>query len=227
MRQRKYHTNSTFLDLLFNMLLGITALFFIAFMMINPVDKKNKDIESKAEFIITVTWDSDSPDDVDTYLEDPLGNILYYQAREVGVMHLDRDDLGSRNDEVILRNGKRLYVKDNREVVTIRGIVPGEYVLNVHMYTKYGNNGEESKPTKVKVTVDKINPFSTISSREFFLKKSGDEKTVCRLTLNNEGEVVETNEIPKSLADAANEDGYEDYEDYEHDEHGYEQEYGD
>lgn len=221
MRKRKYHTDSTFLDLLFNMLLGITALFFIAFMMINPVDKKNKNIESKAEFIITVTWDSDSPDDVDTYLEDPLGNILYYQAREVGVMHLDRDDLGSRNDEVILRNGKKLYVKDNREVVAIRGIVPGEYVLNVHMYTKYG---KESKPTKVKVTVDKINPFSTISSREFFLKKSGDEKTVCRFTLNNEGEVVETNEIHKSLADAANEDGYEDY---EHDEHGNEHEYGD
>ena len=50
-------------------------------------------------------------------------------------MHLDRDDLGDKNDKIYLPDGSMIKVPQNQELLTIRGIVPGEYVLNIHMYS--------------------------------------------------------------------------------------------
>ena len=63
----------------------------------NPEAKEGK-IEVKAEFIITMSWPDNHPDDIDLYAEDPLGNIVWYHAREAGFMVLDRDDRGSANN---------------------------------------------------------------------------------------------------------------------------------
>jgi len=129
--KRNYHTNMAFLDLLFNTLLCFAALFVLSFILINP-SKKENNIKAKADFMITVTWNKDLDDDVDTYVEDPVGNLVAFMRREEGLMHLDRDDLGHRNDTINTPNGPIEY-KENREIVTLRGFVPGEYVVNVHM----------------------------------------------------------------------------------------------
>ena len=132
--KRNYHTNMAFLDLLFNTLLCFAALFCLAFILINP-SKKNKTVEAKAEFMITIIWPADMDDDVDTYVEDPEGNLVAFNRREQGLMHLDRDDVGFSSDRIQTSFGVVEY-KENREIVSLRGIVPGEYVVNVHMYTK-------------------------------------------------------------------------------------------
>ena len=62
--KRNYHTELAFLDLLFNTLLCFAALFALSFILINP-SKQNKNVEAKADFIITVTWPADMDDDVD------------------------------------------------------------------------------------------------------------------------------------------------------------------
>ena len=109
-------------------------------------------------------------------------------------MHLDIDDLGERNDIVQTEFGEIEY-NENREIVTLRGIVPGEYVINVHMYMRR----DPSPTTLVTVQLDKINPFSTIMIKRVSLGDSGDEKTAFRFTLDKEGEVIEVNELPKTL----------------------------
>ena len=121
--QRRYHTNLPFLDLLFNVLIGFVFLFIVSFLLINPIAKR-ADIEVKAEFLITVFWPDNLEDDVDIYVEDPAGNLVWFKSREPGLMHLDRDDLGKRNDEVVTAAGTILF-PENREIVTLRGIVPG------------------------------------------------------------------------------------------------------
>ena len=45
-------------------------------------------------------------------------------------MVLERDDRGGAND-FILVNGKKISSPIREEIVTIRGIVPGEYTVNV------------------------------------------------------------------------------------------------
>ena len=191
--KRNYHTNLAFLDLLFNTLLCFAALFSLAFILINP-SQKNKTVDAKAEFIITVIWPSEMDDDVDTYVEDPEGNLIAFNRREQGLMHLDRDDTGISFDTIATDFGLIEY-KENREMVTIRGYVPGEYVVNVHMYTK-----REDKETPVTIILEKINPYKVITGRNVVLKIKGDEKTAFRFTVNDEGKVIQTNQLEKGLA---------------------------
>ena len=190
---RKYHADTAFLDILFNSLIGFVALFFLAFILMNPERKENKNVEAKAEFIITVDWPQDHDDDIDTYVEDPEGHLVSFRRREDGLMHLDRDDLGRRNDTIQTRFGKVEY-GENREIVMIRGIIPGEYVVNVHAYKK-GDN----RLTPVTITLDKINPFSTIAKETVEIKFTGDEKTAFRFVLDKEGKVKSVSKLKKSL----------------------------
>ena len=190
--KRNYHTNLAFLDLLFNTLLCFVALFSLAFVLINP-SKKNKTVDAKAEFIITVIWPSDMDDDVDTYVEDPEGNLVAFNRREQGLMHLDRDDTGVTFDTISTSFGIVKY-KENREMVSIRGYVPGEYVVNVHMFTK-----REDAETPVTIILEKINPYRVVTGRNVVLVKVGEEKTAFRFTVNDEGKVINTSQLEKSL----------------------------
>ena len=92
--KKLYSCNTSFLDLLFNMLLAFTAMFVLAFAMIN-VDKENKksSVQVKAEYMITLSWNDEMDDDIDLYVEDPRGALACFRRREDGLMHLDRDDL--------------------------------------------------------------------------------------------------------------------------------------
>ena len=191
--KRQYHTNLAFLDVLFNTLLCFAALFAMSFILINP-SKTDRNVVAKGEFMIIVTWPKDMDNDVDMYVEDPEGHLVAFMRREEGLMHLDRDDLGERNDIVQTEFGEIEY-NENREIVTLRGIVPGEYVINVHMYMRR----DPSPTTLVTVQLDKINPFSTVMIKRISLGDSGDEKTAFRFTLDKEGEVIEVNELPKTL----------------------------
>jgi hypothetical protein len=192
--KRNYHTNLAFLDLLFNTLLCFAALFMLSFILINP-SKNENNVKSKADYIITVTWPKELDNDVDTYVQDPQGNLVAFMRREEGLMHLDRDDLGRRNDIVQTPFGPVEH-KENKEIVTLRGFNRGEYIVNVHMYMKR----DASPSTEVTIQLDRVNPvFKTVVIKKVILMNSGHEKTAFRFTLDKEGEVVEVNQLPVTL----------------------------
>jgi hypothetical protein len=141
--------------MLFKALQVVAFLFFLALLAMNPQAQSGK-IDSKAEFIITMNWPDNHPDDIDLYVEDPLGNIAWYHQREAGFLVLDRDDRGAMNDSLIV-NGKKISSPIRQEIVSVRGIVPGEYTVNVHYYVKYFPN-TPAEPVPVKVKVEKLNP---------------------------------------------------------------------
>ena len=191
--KRNYHTSLSFLDLLFNTVLCFAALFALSFILINP-SKQDKNVEVKAEFIITVTWPNDLNNDVDTYVEDPQGRLVAFMRREEGLMHLDRDDVGKFNDILSTPFGDVEY-NENREVVTLRGTIEGEYVVNVHMYMQ--RSQEPSTP--VRIQLDKINPFQIVTVKDVVLDITGSEKTAFRFTVDKEGEVSDINYLSKTL----------------------------
>ncbi len=176
-RPKSYNSNTSFLDILFNTLVGFVLLFIIAFLLISPV-KKKKEIEQKAEYVITITWPGKMSDDVDSWLEDPTGKIMYFRKREVGLMHLDRDDLGTLNDSIFVPGIGMVNYPYNREITTIRGIMPGEYVFNVHLYRK--TSGDGSIP--VTVILEKLNPHvKLLYSKTVTLSTFWQEETIIRL----------------------------------------------
>ena len=153
-----------------------------------------KIIDPKAEYLVTVTWPDNNPDDIDTWIEDPNGEIVWFRSRDAGLIHLDRDDRGMLNDTLDI-NGNIVKNPLNQEVVTIRGVVPGEYIVNVHYYAT-----ETEKPVPVTVKVDKVNPtLEVIYYDTLTLDKKGDEKTALRFRINQDGRVSDIGHTPKSL----------------------------
>jgi hypothetical protein len=94
-------------DMLFNMLIAFVFCFIIAFLSINPKAQKSGDIPAKAEFIITLSWPDNDPNDLDLWTQGPSGEVVWFRNREAGLMHLDRDDRGSSNNTIIV-NGKKV-----------------------------------------------------------------------------------------------------------------------
>ena len=192
-----------FSALLFNSLKAITFMFFISFAMINKPADQGK-VDPKAEMLITVTWPDNNPDDVDTYVEDPAGNIVWYNQREAGLMHLDRDDRGMFKD-VILFNNKEVSNPLNQEIVSFRGLEDGEYIVNIVHYIANG-----TAPLPVQVKVEKLNPtVKVIYYDTLMLAGTGDEMTAVRFTLNGQ-DVINVGNAPKSLVELTRTDGSKD-----------------
>ena len=182
-----------FQDMLFNALLTFTFLFLIAFMLINPVSEVGK-IDPKAEVMITMTWPDMHPDDVDLYVEDPNGGLVWYHTKEAGLMHLDRDDRGTYKDTVTI-DGRKVVNPLNQETVTLRGIVPGEYTVNVHHYL-----ATTTDDLPVEVKVEKLNPEVTlVFYTTLYLDRQGQELTAVRFTMDELGAISDVNRRPKTL----------------------------
>lgn len=160
--------------MLFKALQVIAFLFFLALLAVSPDSKEGK-IDSKAEFIITMDWPDNHPDDLDLFVQDPAGNIAWYRHREAGFLTLDRDDRGGANDFIVV-NGKKIYSPIREEIVTVRGILAGEYTVNISHFQ--ATTGE---PVLANVKVQKLNPTAqVIFDDKLKVDHTGDEKTAVR-----------------------------------------------
>lgn len=191
--RRSIAGSDPFTDLLFNILLGFIMLFFIAILFLSPAESSGK-IDIEAEYVITVTWPDNNPDDIDTWVEDPNGSVVWFRNRSSSVVHLDRDDRGMLNDTLTIE-GKVIENPLNQEVTAIRGMHPGEYTVNVHYY-----ESETRNPVDVSVKLAKVNPIYTVAYYGITrLNEKGEEKTAVRFTIRPDGEIGNINKLPKKL----------------------------
>lgn len=189
---RKYHSNLAFNDLLFNIMLGFVVLFFIAFLLINPPTKADE-VPLKAEWMVIVQWPGEKADDVDIWIKSPNGDLVGYRNKETALLHLDRDDLGIVSDTIIVA-GKATINAINREVVTIRGIVPGDYYISLHMYSKFGD-----EPVPVTVSVIDVNPYVEVYNITVVMDTKGQQSVLPGFVIDSEGNLESTFETTKSV----------------------------
>ena len=179
--------------MLFKALQIVAFFFFIAVLAISP-DAKDGKVDTKAEFIITMDWPDNHPDDLDLFVQDPVGNIAWYRHREAGFLTLDRDDRGGAND-FILVNGMKIPSPIREEIVTVRGLVPGEYTVNVSHF-----QAVSGQPVEATVKVQKLNPNAqVIFDDKVVVDHNGDERTAVRFRLDAAGKVIDVQRRPKSL----------------------------
>ena len=191
--RHSHQISDPFTDLLFNILLGFTLLFFISILFMNPIAKLGN-VNYKAEYIITVSWPEDQPDDIDLWVQDPYQETVSYLRKEAGWLNLDRDDRGDLNDTVMI-NGKKVVHPINQEVVTIRGIISGEYIVNLHYY-----ESQTKQPVKAVIKIEKVNPvLRLVYIDQQVLQKVDDEKTILRFELDGNGDITGMNQIEKIL----------------------------
>ena len=204
--KNKYKSTIGFTDMLFNILVGFAFLFIIAFLLIKPEAKK-EDFERRAEFVVVMEWDHDQPDDIDLYVQDPTNTTVHFRLPIANFMYLDKDDLGFANDIVKNVDGTITKVNINREVVTIRGIIPGEYIINAHYYsarkwsgqtlsTNVDNSYElrKGKPSgkelTVKIELYKVDPYKIWWIGEKTFTHRAQEETFVRFIIDPDGKQV-------------------------------------
>lgn len=181
---------------LFKALQVVAFLFFMAFLIMAQREEDGK-VDNKAEFFISMTWPDNHPDDFDLFVQDPVGNVVWYRRRDIGFMSLERDNRGGANDFMLV-GGEKVHSAARQELVSIRGIVAGEYTVNVYHFTAQTN-----APVPVTVTIEKLNPrVSVVAKRTLDLAGARVERTVARFTLDAKGEVVSTSNIERSILES-------------------------
>jgi hypothetical protein len=116
---------------------------------------------------------------------------------ESGLMYYERDDMGQRRSIFDVAGRQTVIDPDNKEYVTLRGTFPGEYVVNVHVYScKVANEDKGmpiNSPVTVPVTVEltKINPnLVTVKKVILTMTQVWQEQTAIRFIVNEDKNVV-------------------------------------
>lgn len=201
MEHNRFKSITAFLDMLWILLAGFGAMFIIAYLLIQP-PAKQADVIKKAEYIIVLEWESTSSDDVDLWVKDPNNSTVSFQNKTAGLMNLEKDDLGRANDTITDEFGNSKVVELNREVITLRGVVAGEYEVMAHIYMRPFNQEKKEfleSASKLTVEIIKINPYEVvyIHKEEYF--KRGQEISVVRFTVNDKGDFISYNNMPSNI----------------------------
>jgi hypothetical protein len=148
---------------------------------LNPPGKAaEENTEPPGNVIVEVRWPDEIDCDVDLWVEAPGDVPVGYSNKGGVVFNLLRDDLGKRADATGI----------NYEVSYSRGIIAGEYTVNVHLY----RNTAGIFPIPVTV-VTSVKKSSKESARQLLasnieLTREGEELTVFRFRLSEEGDLV-------------------------------------
>lgn len=127
--------------------------------------------------MVDARWPDSSTDDIDLWVQAPGDVPVGYSNKGGAIFNLLRDDLGIRNAPgVSLR----------MESAVSRGVVPGDYTVNVHFY----RSRELKVPVPVTVTVEcKPNADDNVLhllDRTVQLQREGEELTVFRFHLDQQ-----------------------------------------
>lgn len=197
MSHKKFDFRTAYIDLLINLLTGTVVLFILTTLLIAPITKNTEGIKKNADYVITLEWPTEIDCDVDMWVRDPKNNVVSFKFMEAGLMYSERDDMGKRRS-VYEVDGKEIIIDpDNKEFVTLRGTFPGEYVVNLHVYSCLNAASNQSMqagtPITIPVVVEviKINPsYITIKRVELKMESVWEEKTAIRFVMDDRKNII-------------------------------------
>lgn len=187
-------TSVAYIDLL----TVLFVLFVVVSALLLAVNKSvtEGNIVSKSEFIVELSWSSNSNSDIDLFVKNPKGDIAFFSNKDIGMMTLDRDNLGVVNNDIIGPTGEKISDPNRIEVTSIRAFMEGVHTVNVLAYTL-----RPVEPTTVKVRVTKLNPYKLIVEKEVTLSKTGEMATIVSFFVSKDGKVsnIDTNTSVKMI----------------------------
>lgn len=192
--RRSSEYNASFTDMLFNILLGVLVMFILVLLLVNPskTDTNNKKF---AYYIVEMIWDPEIDCDIDLWVRDPRENVIYFSNRDEDVSHLERDDLGNKNDTAELINGQVVVVPENKEIWTLRGALYGKFTVNTHAYNCRVNDIMQPVGSTinvpVKVNLIQLQPkYDMVYQVELVMKKVWEEQTAFSFELSKDMKAV-------------------------------------
>jgi hypothetical protein len=173
--------DTVFRDVVMLALAGFVVLVILLLPHLNPPGAKSAEgTTPPGNVIVEVRWPDEIDADVDLWVQAPGDVPVGYSNKGGAVFNLLRDDLGKRADVTGL----------NYETSYSRGILPGEYAVNLHLY----RNPSKAYPVPVTV-VTSVKQAANEAARQLLASKAllvreGEELTVYRFGLSTAGALV-------------------------------------
>ncbi len=173
-----------FRDVLSLALMGFLAVIVLLLPYINPRgNQAEANMTPPGNVIVEITWGSELNTDIDLWVKAPNDLAVGYSNKGAVFFNLLRDDLGQYMDPTMI----------NHEVAYTRGIIPGEYVVNIHAY-----RGDHDNPlpidvrsiVSIKTESEDGSLVAPVLGTTARLDYVGQEITVFRFTLDKAGRIL-------------------------------------
>ena len=171
-------SGTIFRDVIMLTLMGFVVIVVLLLPHINPAKHdENVDINPPGNVIVEIKWQDHLDTDVDLWVQGPGDVPVGYSNKGGALFNLLRDDLGQQNDATNI----------NYENSYSRGVVEGEYIVNLHLY----RNQSGVLPITVIVVVS-VKENEDANTRQILttivdLTLVGQELTVFRFELDEDG----------------------------------------
>jgi hypothetical protein len=184
---------TVFRDVITLALCGFVAVVILLLPHLNPKQEAQAAVANAVpgNVMVEARWADELDTDVDLWVQAPGDVPVGYSNKSGVIFNLLRDDLGRNADPTQL----------NYEVSYSRGVPPGEYAINLHMY----RNKSRISPVKVTVVTSVKRPNAEsakqILTSSIDLMAENQETTVYQFKLTEAGELVpgSVNSLPKPL----------------------------
>ncbi len=175
--------DTVFRDTIMLALAGFVTVVIIMLAHIRPEAQASATAEAATmpgNVMIEAHWAGDLDTDVDLWVQGPGDVPVGYSNKGGGLFNLLRDDLGKQMD----------LSGQNYEVSYTRGLLPGEYTVNLHLYRNLSEAG--AIPTRVVVSsrAETNSPTRQLLTSTIDLTREGQERTVFRFRLAADGQLV-------------------------------------
>jgi hypothetical protein len=177
-----FHVDSSgtvFRDVLMLALIGFVAMVVMLLPHISKTQDETDEHTPPGNVVVEMHWPDELPVDVDLWVQAPNDVPVGFWNQGSQFFNLLRDDLGMEGDA----SGR------NYEVSYSRGILAGDYTVNVHMYGKIPAG--VIVPVRVVVSVKaKYDSLRQILQTSVELQRRNQEETAFRFRLSGDGELV-------------------------------------
>lgn len=199
-RHKAFDFRTAYIDLLLNVLTGMIFLFVLTTLLIQPPKKSEEGVKRDAQYIVNAEWDSEVDCDADLWVRDPTGQSVYFERKDSGMSHIERDNLGFKSNQILDQDGRVLYtLRQNKETWVLRGKMEGEFVVNVHLYACKIDTRQQPIGTpmnlSIKLELIRVNPtVSTVHIRTVLLERVWQERTAFAFTLDRDGNLIKVDD---------------------------------
>lgn len=201
MKHRQHLTSwQVYADLFMFLFQWAMVLVTVMIIFFHVQSKEEKDYHPKAEYMIVLDWPDNRDVDLDLWLKNQYGSLVYYKNKELPNISLDRDSRGNITNQSRV-DGSKDVRSGNEEIITIRTILPGTYQIAVVYY-----NDEEHKSSDhslernidYTVKVIKINPtLQVVFEEQHHMSQMREVQKVVTFTIEDNGQVKIEPNSPK------------------------------
>lgn len=174
-------SDTVFRDVITLALLGFVSVTVLLLPHVNPKgNKAEAAVEPPGNVIVEARWPDTLDADVDLWVRAPGDVPVGYSNKGGAIFNLLRDDLGNYGDATDL----------NYEFAFGRGIPPGEYAVNLHLYRNSSGVWPVSVKIAVRVRFGPDESTTNIVETRLDLAREGQETTAFRFKLDEKGQLL-------------------------------------